>query len=375
MKAVVEGRTSEVVAADLPEEEWVDLKTEHQRVRHRMKSSLCRCTDCGYPLHPKQRGLTRFFAHNPDPDNPCPHRAAEQNETPDHRNLKLAIYKAVREEPGWTAKVEVIGPENDPVTKRPVIVDVTAERHRGQVLPNWTEPIQGWEVQVSPQDDGLTLERQEQRMHWLGRCTWVTRKDRPSWADRVPWYQVKQAEGAEVLVDGVGRWDQIVGEYVNEEPFPAELMVRYILRGALWTDETGWLLEYAGEPRSRRRRASASAGSAVASYCERLKRLPEYAQGWTEEDWRRYAPLAHDRRRRGEPLTDLDEVAISRCPVLASALDSPVLGPLAPCELRDSGRVRPCIQCHQPVVISVAVDYPLHHHCAWHLQRGDECFA
>ena len=373
MKAMIEGRSSEVVAADLPPDEWLNLRTEHQRVRHRVKSPLCTCCDCGYPVHPKQRGLTRFFAHNPDPDNPCPLRAAEHSETPDHRNLKLAIYRAARQEPGWDATMETIAPEKDPVTKRPVIVDVTAKRRAGQPLANWTAPIQGWEIQVSPQDEGTALERQEQRMRWLGRCTWVTRADRPAWADRIPWYQVKQADAKELVVDGVARWDPLAGDYVNEEPFPAEQMVGYILRGALWAQPEGWLLDYAAEPRARRKRqTSLSSRSTVALYCERLKRLPDYARGWTEEDWRQYAPLALDRRRRGEPLTDLDVIAISHQPALATQLDSPELGPSAPWA-GNPAAIRPCIHCRQPVVVSVAADYPLHHHCAWHRARRDQC--
>ena len=373
MRATVEGQSQEVVAPDLNDEDWLELRTEHQRIRHRSSASLCRCSNCGHALHPKQMRTTRFFAHNPDPDNPCPLRVMDHSESPDHRNLKLSIYRAVKREPGWDAMIESIAPEKDPVTKKPIIVDVTAERRRNIPARDEVPRVQGWEVQLGSLDEGKALERQEVRQRWLGRCTWVTRSDRASWADRIPWYQVRTVDELELVVDGVNRWDQAAGTYVNEEPFPADQMVGYMLRGAFWAQDAGWRLEFANQPGHRgQRRRSQSTRSMVGEYCDRLGRLPEEIRRWSDADWRRYAPLAHEKRNRGETLTDLERIAISRFPTVDSELAGHEFEPHIVLPYRQDD-LKPCFHCRQPVAVSVAADYPLHHHCAWHIARQEEC--
>lgn len=373
MKAAVTGRSDPVIADDLPDPEWYELRTEHHRVRHRAKNSLCSCVDCGHPVHPKQVRDTRFFAHNPDPANPCPLKILEAGESPDHRHLKLSIFKAVRREPGWEAEIESSSPESDPVTKKPVVIDVVARRRARQAAASWTPRVQGWEVQLGPMDRGKAEERQEFRRRWLGLCTWVTRSDRRSWADTVPWYQVRKAgeEGPELVVDGVTRWSPRLGAYVNEGPFPADLMVGYMLRGALWADGH-WMLDYVAEPRSHKRLPRSEPTKAlVAEYCDRANRIPEEARGWTGEDWARYAPMAYYRRQAGEQLTPLDHMAIARCPGFEIDRQAE-LAQMYPADHVLDNRPR-CVHCDQVVSISVEADYALHHHCAWHLQRGTRC--
>ena len=310
MKASVEGRTNVVIAADLPEEEWLELRREHKAVRRRIARPLCSCVDCEHPLHPKQNSRgTRFFAHNPEAPETCPLKVSD-GESPEHQRMKLSIYRAAKRVAGWDADVEVKAPDADPVTGRPVIVDVVARRRDG-LAREWTPPVQGWEVQLTRTHEGDLLDRQEQRDRWLGRCTWIT-TERTPWAPLVPWYQVtlETREHPDLVVDGVNRWEQYDeagrgGRYVQEDPFPADSMVGFILRGARWTDIAGWELQFAaGAPQKGPRRSRReSVRGAVAEYCDRMLALPEFARGWTDADWLRYAPVAHDRRRRGESLT------------------------------------------------------------------------
>lgn len=239
--------------------------------------------------------------------------------------------------------------------------------------------LQGWEIQLAPIDTGHVLERQEFRDRWLGRCTWVTRQ-RPMWSDRLPWYEVALAteDHPDLVVDGVVRWElydpknrALGSRYVLEDPFRADVMVPAVLHGARWTEGVGWELDYATAQRRRgpREARRQSVRGIVAEYCNRTAKLPEFSRSWTETDWWRFAILAHDRRVRGEALTDLDRAAIARCP--APSLADPLYEASTPA-LYDSLRdTRPCIICGGIVVVSSSIEFPVHHRCAWYVARGE----
>ena len=379
MKANIEGLGEGVVAADMPDTQWTDVRQEHAQVRRtRVSAWLCSCVDCGHPMFPKVSVHGhRFFAHRPGALDSCPLRATD-GESEGHRRRKLAIYRAVTKVRGWTAEIEARAPGLDPITMRPVIVDVVARRTTGASVAANRTPLQGWEVQLSKVDDGHVLNRQQFRERWLDRCTWVT-DYRPSWAQRLPWYQLAGTESrGDLVVDGVFRWDTVRAEDVREDPFPADAMVKYVLRGALWAQDEGWRLEYLRPSSANRPRRAAlsrqNVKGVVADYCTRQDVLPAEARGWTDVDWRRYSRIALDRRNHGERLSILDREAIARCPTtdLGDDLDELIAAEGIPAydHLRDT---KPCILCGQITVVSISVDFPLHHHCAWHVARGDTC--
>lgn len=361
MKANVEGRTDFVVADDLSQEEWLELRREQHAVVRRTKAALCSCVDCGHPLHPKENQLhTRFFAHNPDAPDTCPLKTCD-GESSEHKRLKLGIYRAVKKRAGWDADIEAVAPDADAATGKPVKVDVIATRQK--FAPAVAAPkLQGWEVQLSGLDDGHVLDRQEARDLWLERCTWVTRH-RPSWATLLPWYQVAPAndEHPDLVVDGVFRWEKFTeagrgGHFVNEPPFKADLMVAHQLSGAIFAEGFGWLLQ--ADKRKKKgpqvlRRETVK--SVVADYCNRTAALPEETRTWTDDDWMRWAAAAHDRVRLGLKPTDLDNAAMVRWPQLSV---EELIG------VADLSQ-RMCVVCQQSVIVSASDEIPIHHRCAW----------
>ncbi len=114
-----------IVSVDLEPDQWVELKRQHQSVRRAVQGQwLFRCVEGHHPLIPKTNSLgTQFFAHAPDPPAECVLKTLD-GESPEHRLLKVAIYRAARRVSGWTGALEVATPEPDPLTNRPVIVDV-----------------------------------------------------------------------------------------------------------------------------------------------------------------------------------------------------------------------------------------------------------
>jgi hypothetical protein len=376
MKALVEGFSEPVVAEDMTVEQWTDLRRQQASIKRMRGRSPCTCVDCGSPMHPKQNGLeTRFFAHNPAEERPCDLRDATAGESEEHRRLKMAVYRAAKAVQGWECDVEVRDHSRHPVTRKPVVVDVVAKRNTARPRVD-TGALQGFEVQLSTMSEGEALSRQEVRDRWLSRCTWIT-KHQPSWSGQLPWYRIHRADSDDVVVDGVVRWDEQRREYDREEPFPADAMVKYILRGARWVRDIGWELSYARNSKGRPARANLKrrdVRGVVADYCTRFGEAPEFTYRWTDVEWGRYALLALERRDRGEPLSDLDRLAITRCPMLDLASENANGGISG--EVFDHLLDRfPCIICHDLVVVSVAVEFPVHHHCAWHIARGDFCFA
>lgn len=382
MKAVAEEFADVVVAVDVQPVHWLELKRQHQIVRRQVKAKwLFQCPDCGHPLCPKNSQLgTQFFAHAPDAPATCPLKALE-GESPEHKQLKVEIYRAARRVSGWTAELEAKAPEADPISGRPVVIDVVARRTREAGTPGGTQPLQGWEVQLSTIDEGRVLTRQELRDRWLGRCTWVTRQ-KPRWSGRLPWYQVaRTGDDRHLVVDGVVRWDEKAGDYVREDPFQSETMVRYILRGALWVQDIGWQFQpstpgaAAGSKRLQHLALSTqNVRGVVAEYCDRMRALPDLTRRWTDADWFRYAKTAHDRRAHGEKLSLIDRTAIARFPALELYETDDVASLLADTTPYDSQHdAKPCIICGKIATTSASFDFPLHHHCAWHVAQGDTC--
>jgi hypothetical protein len=381
MKAVAEELSDVVVAVDVEPAHWLALKREHQIVRQQLKTKwLFRCPDCDHPVYPKNSPLgTQFFAHAPDAPDTCPLKALE-GESAEHKQLKAEIYRAARRVSGWTAELEAKAPEADPNSGKPVVVDVVARRTRDTGTPGGIQPLQGWEVQLATIDDGRVLTRQELRERWLGRCTWVTRQ-RPRWSGRLPWYQVAQLDDdRHLVVDGVVRWDESTGDFVREDPFQSDAMVRYILRGALWVQDVGWQLHTASRSAAasqRQRRLALSpqkVRGVVAEYCDRMRALPESTRAWTDADWYRYAKHAHDRRAHGEKLSLVDRAALGRFPTLELYESDDIESLFAETQAFDALHdQKPCMICGEIAVTSASFDFPLHHHCAWHVARGDSC--
>ncbi|MEY2476786.1 MAG: hypothetical protein QOG87_2101 [Actinomycetota bacterium] len=372
----MEGRTDPVVSVDVAEPEWVDLQRQHHDVRRRLHAPLFTCVDCHHPLHPKrnERG-TQFFAHNPDAPDTCPLKALEHSESPEHQRLKVAIYRAAKRTGGWDADIEVPAPDPDPITGKPVRVDVVAKRQAPG--PAGSPALQGWEVQLSPIVEGHVLSRQEHRDRFLDRCTWVTRS-RPAWAESLPWYQIapKTDDHVDLVVGGVVRWVEYGagrgGDYFDEDPFPQDDMVRYVLRGARWTQDIGWELRdttTARRPGQRQPRRESVQGI-VADYCNRTIALPEYTREWSDRDWFNYSKVAHDRRQHNERLGELELEAIFRFPApgLLEGADLEALTLRAFDHLTDT---RPCILCGDVVVVSASVEFPVHHRCAWYTVKGE----
>jgi hypothetical protein len=385
MKAQVEGEQEPVIAADLSNDEWLELRVRSQKnTRSGGRSRTCFCVDCGHPVHPRQhpRTPTRYFQHNPDTERICD--LAAGGEGPEHARLKTAVYRAAKKTRGWTADVEVPTGERDQDTGRPAIVDVVATRH-GATSPA-RDDRRAFEVQLSSLAIGHLMSRQDIRERFAARSVWVTER-RFEWSSKVPWYQVAKETPKHpyLVVDGVLAWNEHFGEYRPVSAFPADRMVGHVLRDRLpWIDFIGgWRTDAADVGRSERTRqllmgfgpessARTSAGR-VAEWCDRTAIVPDYARGWTDEEWRRYARHAHERRRSGDDLSELDYAAIVRFP-LVEELEDPIDELLVPAYDPMTDR-RPCTHCGKVVDVSVAADYPLHHHCEWHLRRGDICTA
>jgi hypothetical protein len=385
MKARVEGEPHPVIAADLSNDEWLELRVRAQKTaRSGGRSRTCFCVDCGYPVHPRQhpRTPTRYFQHNPDSERTCD--LAAGGEGPEHARLKTAVYRAAKRTRGWTADVEVPTGDRDNDTGRPAIVDVLATRD-GVASPT-RDDRRAFEVQLSSLHIGRLVSRQQIRERFAARSVWVTER-RFEWSSKVPWFQVAKETPAHpyLVVDGVLSWDDGAGEFRPVPAFPASRMVPLVLRERLpWVDFIGgWRADGADAGRlARTRRLLAGSGSATAArsstgraaeWCDRTLVVPDVARGWSEEEWRRYARHAHERRRSGADLSDLDFAALVRFPLLED-LDDPiddlVLASYDPMTDR-----RPCTHCGKVVDVTAAADYPLHHHCEWHLRRGDVCTA
>ena len=125
MKAHVEGLTDPVISLDTEDDEWQELRQAHFEGRRAAGRGPCTCVDCGHPMHPKQITSTgtRVFAHDREAPDNCALKETE-GENLEHRHLKAAIYKAIKAVPGWRPELEVPAPEVDPLTGRPVVVDV-----------------------------------------------------------------------------------------------------------------------------------------------------------------------------------------------------------------------------------------------------------
>lgn len=366
MKANMEGSTGVVVAEDLSQEEWLERRQQYSAVSRRTKAPLFSCVDCYHPLHPKENHHhTRFFAHNPDAPDTCPLKTCD-GESPEHKRLKLGIYRTIKKMSGWDADIEAVAPAPDVATGKPIKVDVTATRQK--LAPRVSVPkLQGWEVQLSGIDDGHVLDRQEARDLWLERCTWVTRH-RPSWAQLLPWYQVSPAtdEHPDLVVDGVFRWEEYGGvgtggRDVHEPPFPAELMVKHQLRGAVFVQGFGWRLQDTGPTRKRQppqRRETVK--GVVAAYCERTNALPEECRGWSDEAWQTWAAVAREKHNHGEKLDGVDVEAMVRWPELS---------PPRPSLFAADYVEQLCLLCGQPVVVPISDETPIHHRCAWEASR------
>lgn len=377
MKAILDGFAEPIVSIDMADEEWRQVRygyTREKRRRGKYGSNLF-CPDCAHPLYPKQneRG-TRFFAHMPDAPDTCPLKAVE-GESPEHRLLKIAIYRTARKVKGWTADLEVRAPEADPLTGHPVVVDVVAKREAAPIAAGGG--LQGWEVQTTAMDEGTAMERQEHRDRWLSRCTWVTRT-RPQWAERLPWYEVQMRteHHGDLVVDGVVEWHELGGGrggvFEPVGPFPHEQMVRSVLRGALWQDGIGWQLRPDGKPRTAGRRLprKESIKRSVAAYCAREQHVPDIARNWSETEWQRCAVAAFARRDRGERLTDVHISALARFAALTALpdVDENAYGGGYD-HLTDAW---PCVLCGEIVIVSDSHDYPMHHACRWRAQRRAE---
>jgi hypothetical protein len=372
MKAGMAGEANPVNSADLERDDWVELRRMYvDAQRARGSSRLLYCLDCGHTLYPREHWRTGspHFAHNPGSPEWCELHGG--GESAEHDRLKTAIYRSIKRVKGFDADMEVETPNVDKITGRPGRVDVVA-------LPvtAGAGELNGWEVQLSPMSEGRALSRQEHREAWLTRCSWVT-KSKPRWASTLPWYRVEKPteRSADLVVEGVQREIRADWE-VSYEPvdaFPASQMVRYILKRRVdWNDVTGWLLAATRTPSSTGKKKSTAKGRAAA-WCDRELGLPDFVLRWTEEEWQHWALGAHARLLAGERLQHLDEAAIARYPV-GDGLDED-LEPLVFDDYDTLVDIRPCTICLDLVVSSASSAFPIHHHCAWHVGRGDVCSA
>lgn len=375
MKAHVDREPEAVVAELLEESAWQQLCTDATRAtrRGRGKAYHCWCTECGWGMHPKRISMTgtRFFAHNRGNTFNC---SLHNGETEEHRRLKIDIYRAIRSVPGWSAGIEEATDALDPVTGKPARVDVVAYDDK---RPEGRSAKLGFEVQLSAMTDGQAMDRQEIRERWMERCTWVT-KSHPSWVDRLPWYQVDCLEGSRnyLVIDGVvteGPVEEGGTAFFKVDPFPAQVMVRRMLqRSTYWAEGEGWIMQDAvGHRRHRRGEPIRGRRELLEDHCHREITVADFALGWSEAEWMRYAAGAHERRRRGTFLTDLDRAAFVRYPFLDME-DLPLYqSPALPYDRMSM--TLPCIWCGQVVIVTWDSGQPLHHRCRWERERGDRC--
>lgn len=273
IKAQVRGEATIVIASDIADESWLELRQEANRAK-RLGDRLFTCVDCRQPVHPKEfseRG-TRWFAHNPGPHGGCA-LVTVGGESPEHVRLKTTIYQAAKKVAKWDADVEVPTGDVDNDTGKPAVVDVVAIRQG--VAQIQRDDRRAFEVQLSALDAGHLLNRQEIRERFASRSTWVTTK-RYQWSAMVPWYQVEphNEQHPDLVVDGVLSMDEDTGECALVPPFEAYRMVGLILgRRMPWIgDLGGFILNYGAQPGGkapRRSQVQASKSSRVADWCDR----------------------------------------------------------------------------------------------------------
>lgn len=274
IKAQLRGEPRPVVASELDEQTWLDLRTASSRTRYvGGQVRLFSCVDCRQPVHPKQsteRG-TRWFAHNPGPHGGCA-LAVVGGESPEHVRIKTSIYKAAKRVAKWDAEVEVPTGDLDPDTGRPAVVDVVAMR-QGIAYPK-RDDRRVFEVQLSSLNVGDLLNRQEIRERFASRSIWVTTK-RFQWAEQVPWYQIeaKTEQHPDLVVDGVLAQDDASGECSLVPPFEADRMAGLIIGQRMpWIgDLGGFILNYGVRSGRIPKRSSKrpSKRSRVAGWCDR----------------------------------------------------------------------------------------------------------
>lgn len=126
------------------------------------------CRQCHRPGHLvlNHKG-NAFFRHNPGETSACILSEFGRRESTEHLAAKIAIIEAHRALKGWTAEAE----RRFEVDGELVVVDVFASPDD----PDEFRVPTSWEVQVSPQPHGVTVERTSQRRRVTGtRTAWVT---------------------------------------------------------------------------------------------------------------------------------------------------------------------------------------------------------
>jgi len=126
------------------------------------------CRQCHRPSHLvlNHKG-NAFFRHNPGETSACILSEFGRRESTEHLAAKIAIIEAHRALKGWTAEAE----RRFEVGGELVVVDVFASPED----PDEFRVPTSWEVQVSPQPHGVTVERTNQRRRVTGtRTAWVT---------------------------------------------------------------------------------------------------------------------------------------------------------------------------------------------------------
>lgn len=287
-----------VVAPALAEEEWRDYRQWHA-AEQKHGRAVFRCPDCRGRLYPAELthyGTWYFSHYGSDTKKACLLRELD-GESSEHRRLKMVFYQAINSTGGWQADVEVASGDHDEES----VLDVLATR---QVPKPERDDRYGFEVQLSPQNEGVVLNRQEIRERWTARTTWITTK-KYSWSEHLPWFKIGAADTplADQVIDGVMvQTGDLDYPWVVAEPFPAQDMTRRILRGTVnYASNFGWRLFADGPVTVRPRRERR--GEFVREGCDRpvAKHIIELddhfianPQAWPEDSWR------WQRRRAGE---------------------------------------------------------------------------
>lgn len=126
------------------------------------------CRQCQRPAHLVINQLgNAFFRHNPGEGATCILSEFGRGESTEHLAAKLAIVQAHRALTGWTAEPE----RRFEADGELVVVDVFATPDN----PGQHRVATAWEVQVSHQPHGTTVERTETRRRLTGaRTAWAT---------------------------------------------------------------------------------------------------------------------------------------------------------------------------------------------------------
>lgn len=106
-------------------------------------------------------------------------------------------------------------------------------------------------------------------------------------------------------------------------------------------------------------------------WCRQTQAVPEYARAWSDDDWMRYAVVAHDKFLQGDALYELDRAALARHPFCPDIV--PMNASRLMAAYDSAVEVRPCVRCGVIVHVSCLQDRPMHHHCQWHETLGSAC--